>query len=438
MSKKLYIILLLSILASCGSLNAQDLRLSHLRSRTNISLDLNKLYNYNMYEHNRWGLGLFLTTPLKYDEKYGTNYQNLFRTDIYAAWGSGDHAFKYGGSLQLIFPRSSIRKIYFNAFHDIEKIGNHNFVSYNILNTSDNSTYFSSRYSSVDRLLFGMEFNLFGKNEINADFRLSREALLFNAQTLLYPQRFESDRPQKNSYREWHINLIRDKHWTFDILFGNATRYGCGPEGSELYLDNINYIRFIAQYNNIFTLKNKSRLSVFSQFGILDNANTPLSRRFDLSGTGGSLYYFNNTLLTVRPNTFTADIFFHACLNYSFANPLWKSRLSNPIPFIQLNTLYGRLYNVDVDKTGLYDLNTGLQLQPIGDDVAYTFVLHSPDRGLFEPTIGLNSILRWGILDIGAALAYQITPANSTYHIHNFWDNFSVMCIAKLAFEYEL
>ena len=436
MSKKLYIILLLSILASCGSLNAQDLRLSHLRSRTNISLDLNKLYNYNMYEHNRWGLGLFLTTPLKYDEKYGTNYQNLFRTDIYAAWGSGDHAFKYGGSLQLIFPRSFIRRIYIDAFHDIEKIGNHSFVSYNILNTSDNSTYFSSRYSAVDRLLLGMEFNLLGKNKINADFRLSHEAPLFNAQTLLYPRRFESDSTQGNHYREWHINIIKDKHWTFDFLFGNATRNGGGPAGSEMHLENINYFRVIAQYSNIFTLKNKSKLSAFSQFGFLENSNTPISRRFDLSGTGGSLYYFNNTLLTVRPNTFTADIFFHGCLNYSFANPLWKSRLSNPVPFIQLNALYGRLYNVDVDNTGLYELYTGRQLST--NVSASTYVLRSPDRGLLEPALGLNSLLRWGILDIGAALAYQITPANSTYHIHNFWNNFSVMCIAKLAFEYEL
>ena len=92
--------LLISVLMSGSTLVAQNaLRLSHLWSRTNVSFDLNRLYNYNIYERNRWGAGFFLETPLKYDTRYGTLFQNTFYGDIYGAYGTGDRALKGGGSL---------------------------------------------------------------------------------------------------------------------------------------------------------------------------------------------------------------------------------------------------------------------------------------------------------------------------------------------------
>ena len=62
-------------------------------------------------------------------------------------------------------------------------------------------------------------------------------------------------------------------------------------------------------------------------------------------------------------------------------------------------------------------------------------LLHAPVDGLIEPCLGIDGIVRWGLLDLGVAAAYQMTFKNSYYHIDNFYDKFAVMVIAKLVID---
>ena len=56
-----------------------------------------------------------------------------------------------------------------------------------------------------------------------------------------------------------------------------------------------------------------------------------------------------NTFLTVRPNTFTSNLFAHLCLNYTAPMPLWKTTWSQPQPFLQLGAMWGHLFGQDAD-----------------------------------------------------------------------------------------
>ena len=92
---------------------------------------------------------------------------------------------------------------------------------------------------------------------------------------------------------------------------------------------------------------------------------------------------------------------------------------------MQLNALWGVLYGKSVvDGTGTYAL--------YGTEPAKYIALTAPFAGLLEPCIGIDGLLHWGVLDLGIAAAYQMTPKKTSYHLDNFLDKFAVMCVAKL------
>lgn len=425
----LTICLLILFAVSSGTGNAQSLRLSRYKSKTNVSVDLNRVYNYNIYEHNRWGIGLDLTTPLKYDSRYGTLFQNSFMASAYVGYGTGDNAWKYGGVVALDFPRSTLKRISAIYQHDLLRVGSHSFDEYNILNTTDNSSYFTSHYCGTDRISAVAMIDLPGPSLMWLEYYHSRERYLFTASNLLYPSKFVGDTMPYETFNEVGVDLYWGKYWKFGVLADVWRRYDQTLDRYDP--PGIRYIRFLSQYSRKKDLKdNHGQLSIFAQGGFVLLDNVPVSRRFDLSGTGGSNYYFNNTFLTVRPNTFMADAFTMASIRYTIGKSLWKASLSEPHPFVQLNAMWGILYGKWVtDGTGIYNLLTG---KPTEHGTSYAIALTAPFKGLLEPTVGIDKLLRWDIFDLGVAFAYQLTPKNSPYHIDNFLDKFAVMCIAKL------
>lgn len=410
-------------LCSCNVAEGQSVRLARLKNRTDISLDLDRLYNYNNYERNRWGLGVDVTVPLKYDDRYGTLFQNLAIVSAYAGYGTGDHAWKFGGSAGMLFPRSVVRSFHVMYQHDLLRVGSHSFDDYNLFNTSNNSSYFSSHYAGVDVASAVLQVDIPGPGELLLEYSHSRERYLFDAHGLLYPSRYDGDTMPYHVFNEVGLDLYWGKHWKLGLL-ANLRRED--PD-RNLYniLPGIHYVRLLVQYNNKIELKkNRGRLSLFAQGGaVLDDV--PLSRRFDLGGTGGGRYYFNNTLLTVRPNTFMADAFALANVRYTAGFSLWKSTISNPQPFVQLGAVWGTLYGKDViGGTKIVNLAPGSQI-----------AITAPFQGLLEPGAGIDKLLHWGVLDMGVAAAYQLTKKNSPYHLDNFFDKFAVMVVANLVID---
>ncbi|MCR4828048.1 MAG: hypothetical protein K5864_01140 [Bacteroidales bacterium] len=427
MRKRLSFRILTTILLLATVAEAQNLRLTHVYDKTYIGFDLNRLYDYNLYERNRWGLGFNITTPLHYDNRYGTDYQNSFFGEAYAAWGSGDHGWKYGVRAELRFPRSVFRKAYAGYFHDIEKAGRHNFSSYNIFNTSENTSYTSSNYSEVDRLLAGVGIDLPGKVQLlTVEYRHSAEALLFDGYgNLLYPHKDDSDRRDRNLYDEMRLQFNYGKGLIVEALGGIEEQSGEG------------YWRLLGQYSRKWSIDSHGTWLLFVQAGITGNDNTPITRRYDLSGTSNSFYYFHNSMLTVPPNAFTADLFTHLCVSYTMC-PLWKSNISSPRCFVQLSAMWGGLWSGDSDNplcdNGVYLLDNGRHLAtPATFDGNTMMALAAPMQGIIEPAAGIENLLHWGYLNIGVAAAYQLTPSKAPYHRTAFADNFAIMAVATIS-----
>ena len=419
MNKKLIVCILMCFAVYVTHCNGQSIRLTHVWSRTDVTLDLNRVYNYNSYERNRWGAGLDIVQPLKYDTRYGRDFQNAFVGSVYAGYGTGDKAWKYGGAAGLRFPRAVFRSCALRYVHDLLRVGSHSFEDYNVFNTSENSSYFSSRYCGIDMIGAIVQLDIPGPGVLLLDYSHSRERYLFDASGLLYPSIYDDDAMPYLYYNEVGVDLLWGDHWKFGLLANinmeNLTRNT--EPGERLYA--LDYVRFLAQYSNKIKLKdNRGLLSLFAQGGIVSES-APLSRRFDLGGTGGGRYYFNNTFLTVRPNTFMADVFTLASIRYTTGRGLWKNRLSEPHPFVQLNAMWGMLYGKDITVQSCYINDKEISLT-------------APAQGLLEPCVGVDGLLHWGVLDMGVAAACQLTPENSLYHLDNFWDGFAVMFVAKL------
>ncbi len=418
MNKKLTICILLGFAAFMGHCNAQSIRLTSYRSQTNVTLDLNRAYNYNIYERNRWGMGIDLIQPLKYDKRYGRLFQNSFVASAYFGYGTGDHAWKYGGAVGLGFPRSVFRQISVCYQHDLLRVGSHSFEEYNIFNTIANSSYFSSRFSGVDRIGVVAQIDIPGPGLIFVDYNHSRERYLFDAKGPLYPALYEEDRMPYDIFNEVGIDLYWGEHWKFGVLADIWHFDDSAIEHDPLL--QLHYLRFLAQYSNKIDFKdNHGQLSLFAQGGVISRDYAPLSRRFDLGGTGGGSYYFYNTFLTVRPNTFLADLFTLASIRYTTGWSIWKTVVSEPHPFVQLNAMWGMQYGKSWSRNTYYVNNTEM-------------MFNAPLDGLLEPCVGIDGLLHWGVLDLGVAAAYQMTPKKTSYHLDNFLDKFAVMCVAKL------
>lgn len=404
MSKKLSMLLLLLPVVPAG---AQSIRLTPYRAPSALYVDMDRLYNYNRYEHSRFEVGLTWVTP---NEAAGKSRMFLGQWTLrgYAAYGTFDRRLKYGGGAQLRLPGRLGTKLRIMAFDDLEAAASHKMEPYRMLSPESNPAFLASRFVGMKGLQ--VEASVAPRHDwtLTASVLISREQYRFDKDGPLY-QRFTPDAmPEVRS----HASLSARADWGRKLsLLATAGLM------KDVYVDagEVPYLRLLAQYD---AEPGDLGLRVFGQAGYA-TAQAPYSRLFDMSGTARSVYFFRNTFLTVRPNTFTASMFAHLCLNYTAPMPLWETSWSRPQPFLQLNAMWGWLHGQD--ETG-FVLQEGLPLQ-------------SPYLGLFEPSTGFDGLLRWGLLDLGFGVAYQICPPAAPYMNDDPTENFALGIVATLIFD---
>jgi hypothetical protein len=411
----------------------QTMRLNSWKYLTDVSTDLNQLFNYNRYEGQRWGAGLQITAPLKYDIRRPREKQNALQFNLYGAYGTFDRALKGGASVALLRPMSPLRSVGIAACHDLDRAGSRQLGSYSVTATYNNSSYVANQYIGVNRISFGINRLALPANvDVAAHVRLSREDYRFNQNGLLYPRLSDPAMP-KEDYAEGRLTVKYHKNTILQTQFGHMS-------SSEPALVTRTYARLIIQYSNEITanLKRNDKLYIYLQGGIA-TPNTPYGRLFDLSGTAGYYYFFRNSFMTVAQNSFTAHQYAMFCLHYLWGKPLWSSKLSNPQPFLQLGGMWGSLSGCNYQNSLIYSLRTESATLPtsadqIGRDNIIS--LTAPSQGLLEPSFGIERLLRWGVLELGAACAYQITPSSATYHLEqgNRW---GWMIMANMILDYK-
>lgn len=408
MTKRLAILLMMLPALSAA---AQGFRLTPYKSPSALYLNVDRLYSYNRYEKSRLELGLQWVTPSETAE-HPRMFIGQWMVKGFVGYGFGDKALKYGGGVQLRLPGSNDLRFYLKGYNDLEAAASRKLESYRLFTPDYNTTFLASRYVGVKGGRFDVSIAPSRKWSMAAGVFFNREDYRFDhLGNLIYP----ASKTTALAPAMRHMGLSARVDWsaglTLLLAAGRMT-----PLASRN--DTRNYFRALAQYN---AEPGEYGLHVFAQAGYT-TSGTPYSQMFDLSGTARSLYFFRNTFITVRPYTFTANMFAHLCLNYTAPMPLWETRWSQPQPFLQVNAMWGWLHGQD--ENGLVALA----------DPAFgqgnTMLLQSPYMGLMELATGFDGLLRWGLIDFGAGVAYQLCPTKAPYLNENPTDNFALALLA--------
>lgn len=381
--------LLLPILA-----RGQYVRLWNDSSRR-LELNTDRLWSYNLYEHSRWGGGL------RWQQQLGP--RRRLGAEGYAGYGMHDRKMKWGLLSNFEFrntdsegSRSGIRNLEFGIRlrYDLQPAASRSTATQSLWQPEDYTALMNRRMSHVEQVALG-----FGVRNQTTGFRtelcVSFEQKLFDGDGPLYPASYYGQ------------PLVRHTELLLDYASGGfATSLTLGSrEAVETCLPT-SYLRLIAAYSHRLGL-GPLEARLFLQGGISGalGDRVPYTRMFDLGGTFGAPLYFTSTLLTAAPCEFTANLFGLAAVRLITAKPLynlWDNTVrigSAPRPFVAATLCWGTLWGSHADGTLCHE---GLGLQ-------------APASGIAEPSAGVESLLRWGVVDIGGAVAFRLVPKNASY-----------------------
>ncbi len=393
MKRTALIIICTMLLATNGM--AQLIPLYESEGGSTLYLNPSRIYSYNLYEKSRWGAGL------RYDIALGGKTFKTLSLSGYGAYGYGDERFKWGLKSDLLWNSKVQTHTYAEIFHDLTSDASRNLNDYQLTSFTSTSCFMTRRFSDTYRLILGFSQRFLRQFTGSMEVRLSRERPLYNNNTLFYPTDREAllSMPH-NDFAELRLLLSHTTGWQTELVAGIVSG-----------MDDYRFVRLLSQYDHTLFFS-VLKLHLFVQGGITTN-ETPYSRIFDLGGIWSSPLSMDRTLLTVRPNEFTANLFGLTNIKLSLQNPLFSVidhdlRVGlSPTPFLRLGAAWGHL---SAKATGLT----------------------APDKGLFEAGAGIDGLLVWGAVEWGAAVAYRLTPSSVSYHYADIEDNLVWMLTARL------
>lgn len=357
---------LLLALSACLAAVAQSPLMCTSSNDVNLVLDLERLWDYNRYEGSRWGMGLSADFPMFGDGELPVAEQRRMSLSAWAGYGVRDKAWKYGAEASLSFPHGLVDKVYLQAKNDLERAGSRALRNYDPWEVWDNPGFFSAYFLYVRRAALGLVASTH-HHRLDLSYRLSQESVLcgdFDASAILL--------------HELRLTWTLRQHFTLDLIGGSQLDASRSPL----------YLRALAQYSQRFDERKWGQMALFAQAGYA-TLDAPRQRWFDLGGTYDAPLFFRNTFLTAEPSEYYDQAFALAFLSYH-SPAFYHSRFSNPRLFLQVGAQVG------LDSTPLSELG-----------------------------LGLDRIVRWGILDLGVAAAYQLYPEH----------RFAILSVATLIFE---
>ena len=379
------LLLVLALKAACG----QYLLLGGDTTRAALFLDAGRVWNYNLYEHSRWGAGVRL------------HALRSFLVDAYLGYGTFDQKWKYGVCFTERFNGSLHSSLYQTFVHDYFAVGNRRSDSPSEQEAHLLGGFWSRRMTEQYRGALGFRWRSpHAAWAVEAGYVARRR--LFDDYNLLY---FNGVEPP--SLKSYFFGRLLVQH----------------PAGLRLQAEaspGLEVARLLMQYSRVFPLDFFS-FSVFAQGGI-SAAQSDYENMFDLGGTWGAPLHVGNGLITARPNEFTANGFALVNLRLRTARPLFSvysslfSLGSNPIPFVGFSAAWGALWHQDADGRRQWQELT----------------LQAPHRGLFEPVAGIDGLVHWGAVDWGVAVTYRLVPVGAAYRLDQPLDNLTLLFTAAI------
>lgn len=364
--------------------------------RRALLFDLDAVWRYNLYEHSRWGAGLRYTLS-----------DSVVLT-VSAGYGLADRQWKgsVGGSVKLSANHRA-GTLYGVLAREYSAAGSLRMSGWRVADIGGLASVMDRRMCDQLSALAGYRWHTKGWH-YSFDARLFASQRLFDNNGMLFLK--ANDTLVQEHGIETRLHTETSWGLTAELL-GGAVWPGPRPVAQLLVQWELSQPvgPFVCQW--------------LLQGGAVPRG-VPYPYMFDLGGTWGAPLHFRHTLLTARPNEFTASLFTFASLQVAFREPLlqwWYPLLqvgSYPRPFVGVNAVWGHLW--DQTQKGRLQWE-GMELQ-------------TPLYGLAEPVAGVEGLVRWGVADWGMAVAYRLAPAAAPYCLASPRDNLALLVTAKFIF----
>lgn len=395
------ILFTLTIILLPLSANAQYVRLNSATDNAALYFSADRVFSYNRYDGAHFEVALYFAYPNDNSER-GRTSLHQWQLSAFGGYGQRSQTASYGGSIALQSKGKHRWRPILAYSHELRQTGATTLGDYHVLDIAQNAVYMTDRYAQTDIISFGLTGNATTNTYLAINLTHSMEQNLFAPDgSLLYGDKVNTPLLR---YSEAHLRLTHHNRLSIDITGGTCHNDNHHP-----------YLRTIVQYNRQDNIGSMLTLKSFAQAG--HTTSSIYNRLFNLSGTWGCPIFFENTMMTISPNEFHAHLYARATLCLSPQKPLWNTPYSSPIPFIQISGMAGWL--VDNHQLATHCVVDG-------------FPLDAPGRGLLEPAIGIKRIIKWGLMEMGVAAAYRLTPQTAHYYRTDTTDNIAIMATAEL------
>lgn len=367
---------------------------------TALYFNSDKLWDYNLYEHSRWGGGLRLVAhPSRF-------IFNEVAADAYLGYGVKDEQWKYGvGLTEKIRGSRHDGTCYQRFVRDYFAAG-----SRRIANPWSGAGqllggFWALRMTDEMRATAGYRWQTASwKTAIEGEWR--RRGMLFDNSRLLYFN-------QGAAIEYGNLAAAR-------AVLRHKSGFSAQLEIGYIFNTHKRLARLLTQYDRTFRLS-PFTLRLYCQAG-LTPPETDYADLFDLGGTYGAPLLLGNNLVTAHPNEFIANAFGLVSMRMQTAKPIYSlySSLFNigsrPVPFIGLNVAWGTLWGEAAD----------------GSHTCSQIDIQSPNHAIAEPMAGVYGLVRWGVVDWGFAAVYRLVPPSAAYRRPNPTDNIALLLTASL------
>jgi Family of unknown function (DUF5686) len=358
--------------------------------KSDISLDLTRLFRTNNYENVRLGLGLTNAPAAAFSRP------KFWESSIYAGYGLLDSAWKYGGNIKFRLSQGWQTSVQLSYIHDIREPGT--------LSELDPTGF-------VSRSLYANRFDT--NDELAAAFssRLGKRIFvkIIGQQQFLQPNyaySFEKNKGEvasnfhftefsaylKYVFNEQNPSFLGETINEINKIPVIEVGYTRGFDG--LLRGDYAYDKWLFSLHQTTMIRRLGRL-IWRVEGGLVKENVPLAKLFTLnqSGSSGLFYiYVPNTFQTFGDTaTWLSDRFLNVYVAQSFGNVLYRSKWSSPQLSIAQNMALGQLSNPEFHQ-------------------GITF--STPTKPLIESGLILDNLLKinylnFGNLGLGVAVFYR-------------------------------
>lgn len=384
-----------------------------------VDWDINRLLNYNGYEHFRVGLGGHTNDEISRFVSVGG----------YGAYGFGDHAFKYGGDAGFLFDKYSNLKLDLSYKNDVIEAGGVAFYNDNDLSLFSPENYRNYFINNMNRIvqekaslsfdaLRYFQFNFFGDEQVQE----ATNSYLFGTNeggSTVFTNRFYFTEVGINMRFAYDEKFLKSPMGMislgtkYPILWLNITQ-GIAANGLNGFLKGgYNYTRYDLKISKIFRIPQVGYSSFQALAGYVQG-NVPYAMLYDARATYtpdlGYSIAVDNTFETMRVNEFLSNRYVNLFYSHNFESYLFHIGNFKPHPTIVMHAGWGWLDNA----TEQY--NTSFKIM---------------NQGYYESGVEMNNLLKISFLYLGAGAYYRYGP----YSIGMPFDNWAFKFTLRSAFD---